>query len=63
VNEDEGRVERKASYRIKLFKEVNRESSAPAADPASARSPRVEWDRRQSVRVAGRAVGRGAGAL
>lgn len=49
MNEDETRVEQKTSYRIKLFKETHRAHRVP--DSAPARSPREDWDRRQSVRT------------
>jgi hypothetical protein len=56
MNEDEGRIEQTASYRIKLFKETSRQASPRSADPATTTSPREEWDRRQSIREAGRAL-------
>jgi hypothetical protein len=49
MSEDEGRAEQKSSYRIKLFKETHR--AQRTADPTQARSPREDWDRRQSLRT------------
>lgn len=49
MNEDEARLEQKSEYRIKLFKESSRQGFVHG--PEAARTPREDWDRRQSIRT------------
>lgn len=49
MNEDEGRLEQNSSLRIKLFKEISRQGTAGGSD--ATRTPREDWDRRQSIRT------------